>query len=278
MARMLFAPTTLPRTIDKLEFVQAAPIRAPAPAQDLTLLDRIKDYRAGDLKHRYAFQSRHPAAANAEPDASTLRTHGMGRTRWQAQAVSDFVRERVDATARRPAVPRDGAHRRARGWCASVRSGPHHRAPRRPAAAHGLLGQCRDRSYAPLPERTLKHLVGRLVFAAPQWLHLRKATLARFRARLQHAKVGGHSWYWPTASRSTRLHAIACLATTHCRCCGATRSSAEATSRGVTPSSRPISATWAASRRATPRSSAPSTANCIAGGPSCKVYRRRFSR
>jgi uncharacterized protein YcaQ len=53
VARTLFAPTTLPRAIERLGFVQADPIRAPARAQDLTLRHRVKGYRAGDLERRY---------------------------------------------------------------------------------------------------------------------------------------------------------------------------------------------------------------------------------
>ena len=54
VARSLFAPTTLRRAIERLEFVQADPIRAPARAQDLILRHRVKGYRAGDLERRYA--------------------------------------------------------------------------------------------------------------------------------------------------------------------------------------------------------------------------------
>src|SRR5271170_3735495 len=54
VARSLFKPTTLGRAIDKLGFVQADPIRAPARAQDLTLRHRVAGYRAGDLERRYA--------------------------------------------------------------------------------------------------------------------------------------------------------------------------------------------------------------------------------
>ena len=54
IARSLFKPTTLPRAIRKLGFVQADPIRAPARAQDLTLRHRVIGYRAGDLERRYA--------------------------------------------------------------------------------------------------------------------------------------------------------------------------------------------------------------------------------
>src|SRR6185437_14829015 len=54
VARSLFKPTTLKRAIDRLGFVQADPIRAPARAQDLTLRHRVSGYRAGDLERRYA--------------------------------------------------------------------------------------------------------------------------------------------------------------------------------------------------------------------------------
>jgi hypothetical protein len=47
-------PTTLERAIERLGFVQADPIRAPARAQDLTLRHRVRGYRAGDLDRRYA--------------------------------------------------------------------------------------------------------------------------------------------------------------------------------------------------------------------------------
>ncbi len=54
VARSLFAPITLNGALQRLGFVQADPIRAPARAQDLTLRHRVKDYRAGDLERRYA--------------------------------------------------------------------------------------------------------------------------------------------------------------------------------------------------------------------------------
>jgi len=50
----LFPPTKLKGAIEKLGFVQADPIRAPAAAQDLILRHRVKDYRAGDLERRYS--------------------------------------------------------------------------------------------------------------------------------------------------------------------------------------------------------------------------------
>ena len=42
VARSLFPPTTLPRALDIMGFVQADPIRAPARAQDLILLERMR--------------------------------------------------------------------------------------------------------------------------------------------------------------------------------------------------------------------------------------------
>jgi uncharacterized protein YcaQ len=54
VARNFFRPTTLQRALQKMEFVQADPIRAPARAQDLILRHRVKDYRAGDLERRYS--------------------------------------------------------------------------------------------------------------------------------------------------------------------------------------------------------------------------------
>ena len=52
VARSLFKPTTLKRALDRLGFVQADPIRAPARAQDLILRHRVKNYHAGDLERQ----------------------------------------------------------------------------------------------------------------------------------------------------------------------------------------------------------------------------------
>lgn len=54
ISHSLFRPTTLAQAINRLGFVQADPIRAPARAQDLILRHRVEDYRAGDLDRRYA--------------------------------------------------------------------------------------------------------------------------------------------------------------------------------------------------------------------------------
>src|SRR5438876_7935906 len=53
VARSLFPPTSLSDAVQRLGFVQADPIRAPARAQDLTLRHRVADYCAGELERRY---------------------------------------------------------------------------------------------------------------------------------------------------------------------------------------------------------------------------------
>ena len=54
IAHSLFRPTALRAAVDRLGFVQADPIRAPARAHDLILRHRVKSYRAGDLERHYA--------------------------------------------------------------------------------------------------------------------------------------------------------------------------------------------------------------------------------
>ena len=103
VARTLFTPTTLPKAINKLGFVQADPIRAPARAQDLTLRHRVADYRAGDLEARYprlaieedffvnyGFVSRELHRLMHPRTARTV----WPKSRWtQAHEVLAFVRE-----------------------------------------------------------------------------------------------------------------------------------------------------------------------------------------
>jgi hypothetical protein len=124
IARSLFKPTTLPRAIEKLGFVQADPIRAPARAQDLTLRHRVRGYRAGELERRYPRlahrggflrQLRLPAARHAGADASAQARTAWTAARWkQAQAVLDFVRERGAVHPRE--VDAHFAHGKTRNW------------------------------------------------------------------------------------------------------------------------------------------------------------------
>ena len=111
VARSLFPPTTLARALQKLGFVQADPIRAPARAQDLTLRHRVRNYRAGDLERRYSSLDVHEDFfVNYGFVTSSLQTLMHPRTetgvpadspgRWpaarrkQAELVLQFVRER----------------------------------------------------------------------------------------------------------------------------------------------------------------------------------------
>ncbi len=52
--RTLTPQPSLQAALNAMGFLQADPIRAPARAQDLTLLARVAGYRAGELERRYA--------------------------------------------------------------------------------------------------------------------------------------------------------------------------------------------------------------------------------
>jgi len=111
VARSFFTPTTLRRAFDKLGFVQADPIRAPARAQDLTLRHRVRGYRLGDLERLYAklgieedffvtygfVTSAIQALMHPRPD---IRLPADGDRPWpfarrkQAQLLLEFVRDR----------------------------------------------------------------------------------------------------------------------------------------------------------------------------------------
>ena len=104
IARSLFQPTSLPRAMARLGFVQADPMRAPARAQDLILSYRVKDYRAGDLERRYprlpveeAFFINYgflPRQTMALLHPCELPGHWDRRMRTRAREVLDFVRQR----------------------------------------------------------------------------------------------------------------------------------------------------------------------------------------
>ena len=101
VARSLFKPTTLQRALDKLGFVQADPIRAPARAQDLTLRHRVRDYKAGDLERRYPtldvredFLVNYGFVTSAVQALMHPRAGGRAPRAKRAQALLAFVRER----------------------------------------------------------------------------------------------------------------------------------------------------------------------------------------
>jgi uncharacterized protein YcaQ len=124
IARTLFKPTTLGRAIDKLGFVQADPIRAPARAQDLTLRHRVVDYRAGDLERRYARLGLEedffvnygflPRRHHALMHPRTPRTVWAPERWQQAHAVLEFIRARGVVHPRE--VDLHFAHGKATNW------------------------------------------------------------------------------------------------------------------------------------------------------------------
>ena len=112
VARNFFKPTTLKRALDRLGFVQADPIRAPARAQDLILRHRVSNYRAGDLERHYqsvgvqedffvnyGYVTRplqklmHPRS-NSRVPADDVGRVWTGPNRTRAKLLLQFVRER----------------------------------------------------------------------------------------------------------------------------------------------------------------------------------------
>jgi uncharacterized protein YcaQ len=62
--------------------------------------------------------------------------------------------------------------------------------------------------YAPLPERSLKELIGHLRSGVPQWAHLRRDAFTRAQERMGSATVDGQTYYWPADENpASRRHA-----------------------------------------------------------------------
>ncbi|MDP9045334.1 MAG: winged helix DNA-binding domain-containing protein [Pseudomonadota bacterium] len=243
IARSLFKPTTLGRAIERLGFVQADPIRAPARAQDLTLRHRVAGYRAGDLERRYG---RLPIEEDFFVNYGFLprRHHDLmhprvARHAWtearvqQAQAVLDFIRTRGVAHPRE--VDAHFAHGKTTNWfggssnaSTQLLDGMHYRGLLRVAGRVGgtrvyalreaaadlpdaATGAARMDTlldlvvakYAPLPLVTLGRLASLLVGGVPQWKTQRAAAVARVKARLANARVEGVQWFWPADERPT---------------------------------------------------------------------------
>ena len=60
-----------------------------------------------------------------------------------------------------------------------------------------LLADAATGIYAPMPVSSLRFLLRRLRFAAPQWEQRISQTIQRAKERLAHATVNGVEWYWP---------------------------------------------------------------------------------
>lgn len=237
IAQSLFRPTTLKRALDRMQFVQADPIRAPARAQDLILRQRVKHYRAGDLERRYSqlgveedfyinygFVTRelqalmHPRADCRVPAENRLPWPAARRKK--AQLLLEFVRDRGTVH------PREADEYFAHGtvknyWGGSSNATTHlldamHyqgllRVVRREAgirlyAAYDHVAavmseeECRQRLDALADAAVSIYAplpLGSLRFAAPQWESGITGAIQRAQERLAHAVVNGADWYWP---------------------------------------------------------------------------------
>jgi uncharacterized protein YcaQ len=236
VARTLFAGD-LRGAMQRLGFVQADPIRAPARAQDLTLRHRVVDYRAGDLEKAYPrLDIEEDTFINYGflPRAHHALMHPrIARTRWsaartkRAQAVLEFVRERgevhprdVDAHFAHGRVVNywggsssatthmlDGMHYRGLLRVARRDAGIRVYAVREPTAAPSdartrraqldALADVVVAKYAPLTASGLHVVVRRLRVAAPQLYGGIESALVRLKKRLAHARIDGVDWYWP---------------------------------------------------------------------------------
>src|SRR5690349_16628724 len=234
IARNFFQPTTLKNALQKMGFVQADPIRAPARAQDLILRHRVTNYKAGDLERRYAsldveedffinygYVSRELYSL-MHPRSNTLAV----RDRKRARMLLDFVRERGSVH------PREVDEYFAHGKVTNYWGGSSNATTHLMDAMHyrGLLRVLRRekgiriyavreleplqlsvaerrtridalvdavvRIYAPLPASSLSYYVRRLRYAAPQWAGDFTNALARSRKGLRHMRVGV-DWYFP---------------------------------------------------------------------------------
>jgi uncharacterized protein YcaQ len=111
VARSFPKPTTLNLALQRMGFVQADPIRAPARAQDLILRHRVRNYHAGDLERRYtsldveedffvnygyvtrSLQSlMHPRSSRGPSD--TIDLAWLPQQKKRVKLLLDFVNER----------------------------------------------------------------------------------------------------------------------------------------------------------------------------------------
>jgi uncharacterized protein YcaQ len=237
VARNFPKPTTLSKALQRMGFVQADPIRAPARAQDLTLRHRVKDYRAGDLERRYTaldieedfFVNYGYVTRSLQALMHPRSNPGLPalRQKKKAKLVLQFIRERGEAHPR--AVDEHFAHGRVTNyWGGSSNAtthlldamhyagllrivrrekgiriyAPYQHEPVPKAAAErrariDALVDVMVRIYAPLPGPSLSFYLRRLRYAAPQWQKELPSALQRAKQRLSHARVENIDWYWP---------------------------------------------------------------------------------
>ncbi len=230
VASSLFTPTSLKKTIERLGFVQADPIRSPARAQDLILRHRVKDYRAGDLERQYS---------KLDIEEDFLYAYGfMPRATWQLlhprldrKLTASEKRVLAIVSAEKRIHPRDleahlGSQRELNAWGgyskATTRTlqALHYRGLLRvaerekgirlyeatrgeyqgmePAERLRRLILLIAKILAPLPERSLRATLQHLAHAAPA-LDGRHTTLTALieSGELANAEVDGLRYLWP---------------------------------------------------------------------------------
>ena len=242
VARNFLKPTNLKSALDKMGFVQADPIRAPARAQDLILRHRVNNYTAGELERRYStldveedFFINYGYVSRTlyllmHPRAYTLASRSARR---RSRLLLDFVRESGSVHPRE--VDEYFAHGKVtnywggssnatthlmdalhyRGMLRVLRRekgiriyAPREHEPQRLSAAErrarvDALVDTVVRIYAPLPASSLTYYVRRLRYAAPQWARDLTDALARSRKRLKHVHAGV-DWYFPAGEDPLR--------------------------------------------------------------------------
>jgi uncharacterized protein YcaQ len=233
----LFAPSGLQDAIDRLGFVQADPIRAPARAQDLILGQRVESYRAGDLErefgrlaieedylYAYGFLARrvwrllHPRPA---PRLSALEQKVLSEVRERGvvhpkQLEARFGRRRVTnawgglskATTRALDHLHHRGHLRVAGREGGIRmyQAVAERDQPLPAGERlaGLVRVVAD-VLAPVSERTLAGIaarLGRWIPGAPDHRAVLRALIAA--GELESARVDGVAYLWPISSEAER--------------------------------------------------------------------------
>jgi uncharacterized protein YcaQ len=241
ITRSLFKPTSLPRAISKLGFVQADPMRAPARAQDLILAHRVKDYRAGDLERSYARLAIEEAFFvnyGFLPREALALLHPRGAPRaWsarmqaRAREVLAFVREHGRTHSKHVQAHFD--HGRIKRWGGDLNvsthllEGLHYRgllrvagreagtrvyqaiehapqddSPEARLARAGLLLDIVVRLYAPLPAASLGYLCLLLRYGVPHLAAEVRQLQERAQSRYAHAQVDGLLWFWPEGEKS----------------------------------------------------------------------------
>ncbi len=248
ISRSLFKPTSLPRAMSRLGFVQADPMRAPARAQDLILAQRVKDYRAGELERRYprmaieeaffvnyGFLPRetlalmHPRGAppawNARMEARArevlafVRQHGGTRPR-DVQAHFNYGRiKRWGADLNASTHLLEGMHCRGLLRVARREAGtriyealeqpPQDDSPESRLARAGQLVDKVVHLYAPLPAASLGYLCGLLRYGVRHLAAETRQVQEHAQSRYGHARVDGLLWFWPKGENpAAARHAV----------------------------------------------------------------------